>query len=228
VLELGCDTGRDTVQLARAGIGVIATDISEQALAACAENAPAATLVRHDLRQALPFADESFGAIVASLCLHYFDWRQTQRCIDEIRRCLRPGGLLLCRVNSLRDIQRSVAGCEEIEPNYFRVNGRYSSSKRYFDAQAMDALFAAGWERVALEETIIHRYGQPKGVWEAAQRKPAAVRTAAPPFSNPLPGKAPPMPRATKIVATLGPASSSPEVLERMIRAGVDVVRLNF
>ena len=36
------------------------------------------------------------------------------------------------------------------------------------------------------------------------------------------------MPRATKIVATLGPASNSPEVLERMIRAGVDVVRLNF
>jgi len=34
--------------------------------------------------------------------------------------------------------------------------------------------------------------------------------------------------RATKVVATLGPASSSPEVLERMIRAGVDVVRLNF
>ena len=36
------------------------------------------------------------------------------------------------------------------------------------------------------------------------------------------------MNRLTKIVATLGPASSSPEVLEQMIRAGVDVVRLNF
>jgi pyruvate kinase len=36
------------------------------------------------------------------------------------------------------------------------------------------------------------------------------------------------MPRATKIVATLGPASSTPDVLERMLRAGVDVVRLNF
>jgi pyruvate kinase len=36
------------------------------------------------------------------------------------------------------------------------------------------------------------------------------------------------MTRATKIVATLGPASSSAEVLERLIRAGVDVVRLNF
>ncbi|MER2515945.1 MAG: pyruvate kinase [Candidatus Accumulibacter phosphatis] len=36
------------------------------------------------------------------------------------------------------------------------------------------------------------------------------------------------MPRDTKIVATLGPASSDPDILERMIRAGVDVVRLNF
>ncbi|HEY7986545.1 MAG TPA: pyruvate kinase [Methylophilaceae bacterium] len=34
--------------------------------------------------------------------------------------------------------------------------------------------------------------------------------------------------RKTKIVATIGPASSSREVLERMIAAGVDVVRLNF
>ena len=36
------------------------------------------------------------------------------------------------------------------------------------------------------------------------------------------------MPRSTKIVATLGPASSDPLVLERMLAAGVDVVRFNF
>ncbi len=36
------------------------------------------------------------------------------------------------------------------------------------------------------------------------------------------------MPRATKIVATLGPASSSPEILPKLLAAGVDVVRLNF
>jgi pyruvate kinase len=34
--------------------------------------------------------------------------------------------------------------------------------------------------------------------------------------------------RRTKIVATLGPASSDAKVLEEMIRAGVDVVRMNF
>jgi pyruvate kinase len=34
--------------------------------------------------------------------------------------------------------------------------------------------------------------------------------------------------RRTKIVATLGPGSSTPEVIEAMIQAGVDVFRLNF
>lgn len=36
------------------------------------------------------------------------------------------------------------------------------------------------------------------------------------------------MSRHTKIVATLGPSSSDPKVLERMAHAGVDVVRMNF
>jgi len=34
--------------------------------------------------------------------------------------------------------------------------------------------------------------------------------------------------RRTKIVATLGPACSDPKVLDKMLEAGVDVVRLNF
>jgi len=34
--------------------------------------------------------------------------------------------------------------------------------------------------------------------------------------------------RRTKIVATLGPATNTPEVLDAIIKAGVDVVRLNF
>src|SRR3954452_9589520 len=34
--------------------------------------------------------------------------------------------------------------------------------------------------------------------------------------------------RSTKIVATVGPASRLPQMLERLIHAGVDVARLNF
>ncbi len=36
------------------------------------------------------------------------------------------------------------------------------------------------------------------------------------------------MPRATKIVATLGPASAKPGMLEKLLIAGVNVVRVNF
>lgn len=36
------------------------------------------------------------------------------------------------------------------------------------------------------------------------------------------------MNKRTKIVCTLGPASSNPEVLEQLIRSGLDVARLNF
>src|SRR6202795_2816976 len=34
--------------------------------------------------------------------------------------------------------------------------------------------------------------------------------------------------RRTKIIATLGPASASPEILARLFQAGADVFRLNF
>ncbi len=36
------------------------------------------------------------------------------------------------------------------------------------------------------------------------------------------------MPRRTKIVATLGPATDKKDVLDEMLQAGLDVVRLNF
>ena len=34
--------------------------------------------------------------------------------------------------------------------------------------------------------------------------------------------------RRTKIIATIGPASSTPEMLARLFQAGADVFRLNF
>ncbi|MBU4427204.1 MAG: pyruvate kinase, partial [Proteobacteria bacterium] len=35
-------------------------------------------------------------------------------------------------------------------------------------------------------------------------------------------------PRKTKIVCTIGPVTASPERIEELIRAGMDVARLNF
>ena len=36
------------------------------------------------------------------------------------------------------------------------------------------------------------------------------------------------MQRATKIIATLGPASANPEIIEALARAGANLFRLNF
>ncbi len=36
------------------------------------------------------------------------------------------------------------------------------------------------------------------------------------------------MPKRTKIIATIGPASSSPAIIAKLIRAGMDAARLNF
>jgi SAM-dependent methyltransferase len=171
MLELGCDTGRDTATLRRAGLAVVATDLSAEALRQCERNAPGAMVLQHDLRQPLPFADARFGVVLASLCLHYFDWAGTVRVAGDIRRCLRPGGVLLCRLNSTADVLHGATGHEEIEPHYYRVHGHYAECKRFFDRADIGRLFAGGWRLEACEERTIHRYADPKVAWEAVLRR---------------------------------------------------------
>lgn len=167
VLELGCDTGRDTRWLVDHGFPVVATDIAADALAACATRVPEASYIRHDLAAAMPFGDACFGAVIASLCLHYFDWPTTVAAVAEIRRCLVPGGLLLCRVNSVRDHLHGAGQGEEIEPGFYRQQARYATSKRFFGPADLDRLFpAAQWRQLDRREVTIHRYAQPKVAWE--------------------------------------------------------------
>jgi len=195
VLELGCDTGIDTAWLLRQGFAVTATDIAIESLRRGRQVAPTAHHVQHDLRTPLPFANGTFGSVVASLCLHYFAWEATLAAVAEIRRCTAPGGLLLCRLNSTHDVNHGAAGHEKIEPNYYRVNDYYSECKRFFDCAAVETLFARGWQFLNLEELTNHRYEQPKVAWEAVLRatgqSPAATaispgtRTGSPAATRP-------------------------------------------
>jgi SAM-dependent methyltransferase len=172
LLELGCDRGGDTAWLLAEGFDVIGTDISERALRKCAAAAPAARLLCHDLRTPLPFRDSSFGVVIASLCLHYFDWRTTVAAVDEVRRCLRPGGLLLCRLNSTNDVQHGAMEGTEIEPHYFRQDAHYADCKRFFDEADLDRLFTtAEWIEASCEEREVLRYAKPKVAWELVLRR---------------------------------------------------------
>lgn len=171
VLELGCDTGQDTRWLAGHGLSVVATDISAEALASARRSTPEAAFLHHDLRTPLPFPAASFGAVVASLCLHYFDAATTQRAIAQVRQVLVPGGLLLCRVNSEHDYQHGAGEGEEVEPGYYRQGARYAEYKRFFSAADLDRFFPAlEWETVSREERTVLRYHAPKRAWELVLR----------------------------------------------------------
>jgi SAM-dependent methyltransferase len=168
VLELGCGSGRDTTTLDAAGSRIAAADISEMALRDCARRVPRAGLVRLDILRPLPFKDRSFPVVIASLSLHYFTWPMTIRIVEEIDRCLYPGGALIARLNSTEDVHHGAAATEEIEPGLKLVNG---SSKRFFDRTAVITLLA-GWKICFLEHSVIDRYHRPKAVWEAMARRP--------------------------------------------------------
>lgn len=171
VLELGCDTGGDTRVLARHGLAVTGTDISDEALAKCALAVPGARLLHHDLRDPMPFADESFGVVLASLCLHYFEWDATEAIVEEIRRCMKPGGLFLCRLNSTKDVFHGAGAPQEAEGGLRVVNGKYATLKRFFNEEEVARLFAQGWTRLSCAELTNHRYPEPKVAWEVVMRK---------------------------------------------------------
>lgn len=168
ILELGCGDGRDTAWLCGRHPHVVACDLSQAALAACAMRAPSASCVRLDLGRPLPFRDEAFALIVASLSLHYFAAAHTHAVIAEVRRCLAPRGYLICRVNSVRDAAFGARGHPEIAPHFYAVRDR---TKRFFDAADLDAFFGAAFSCLARTERTIDHYWKPKVAWELRLRK---------------------------------------------------------
>lgn len=164
VLELGCGSGWDTVELLSAGCNVIAADISTANLAECTKSVSQAKFVQLDNGGPLPFVDQSLSVIVASLTLHYFTWTVTLQIASELRRCLQTDGILLARFNSTHDYNFGASTTEPpIEPNLYFLG---TMTKRFFDESSVRK-FLQGWDIQFLEENIIHRYERPKSVWEA-------------------------------------------------------------
>lgn len=165
VLEIGCGSGDDTATLVAAGLTVVAFDLSPEAVATARTRVPQATITCQDVRDPVPLATASAGAVVASLSLHYFPWDQTLALAQRIHAVLRPGGLLLCRLNSTEDTHFGASGHPRIDHHFHLVNG---APKRFFDAADVDRLFAHGWQRLSARHAVTGKYGLPKSLWEVA------------------------------------------------------------
>lgn len=171
VLDLGCGAGEDARSLSQWGFEVVAADFSERALELTGRRAPEAETRHVDLTRGLPFPDARFGAIVAGLSLHYFPWLETVEILEDVRRCLAPGGHLLARLNSTNDARYAAARKEEVEPNFYLVDG---SPRRLFDRDDVYTLFSRGWKIEEASERTTSRYVDRKTLWEIVARKPAS------------------------------------------------------
>ena len=110
VLELGPGQGRDTLLFAARGLRVIAVDFAEAGLDQIAAKAEAAglgptiqTLVG-DVRQKLPLPDGSVGGCYAHMlfCMA-LSTAEIERLMADVRRVLRPGGLIVYTVRTTSD-----------------------------------------------------------------------------------------------------------------------------
>jgi len=136
MLELGAGQGQDSRFFANQGFTVISTDLEQKALdigrsklSADQSKLVATKLV--DLRNDLPFPDESFEAVYAHLSLHYFDHERTVHLFDEIARVLKPSGVLAFLVNSINDPEYNTG--KRLEDGYFEVG---HAQKRYFSVES--------------------------------------------------------------------------------------------
>ncbi|PCF94331.1 class I SAM-dependent methyltransferase [Vreelandella nigrificans] len=163
VFEIGCGHGDDTAIMASAGLSVFAFDLSRTAVSVTSVRVPSATVQCRDLREPFPEQVHEVGAIVASLSLHYFAWDETQVLVQRIRSTLRPGGILLCRLNSTQDHNFGASGHAELEPHLFLVEG---SPKRFFDRESVELLFNEGWNKLSMEHYVTSKYVKPKALWE--------------------------------------------------------------
>ena len=155
IIDLGCGKGMDTLYLVEKGKKVIPCDYSSSAIERIQNNFPEIERAEcFDMTRGLPFDDSFTDLIVCGLSLHYFTEKTTYRILEEIKRVLKPGGILLFRVNSINDVNYGAGEGREVEPHLYETSdGRY---KRFFDEEDIERFFA-DWEKLyAHEERIMY------------------------------------------------------------------------
>ena len=95
VLDLGTGTGNLAREFARNGAVVAGIDIADGQIKAARRLAQEQKLdidFQVATAEAVPFDDNAFDCVTANQCFLYFD---TEKALDEIKRVLVPGGLLM-------------------------------------------------------------------------------------------------------------------------------------
>lgn len=161
-IDLGCGIGQDTKWLLDRGFDVTSCDISDIALNKLKELVPNSKTMQVDVKEKLPFDDNSIGLINANLSIHYFNMETTIKIFNEIYRVLKPNGLFIGRMNSDKNDEYIKETTKEIEKDFYYDYGRYF---RLFNKEQFDML-TKGWRIIVLNEDITVRLDRKKALWE--------------------------------------------------------------
>ena len=170
VLDVGCGPGLDAAYLSGRGFAVTGFDRAGPGRGLRGEQV---ALVRAEARY-WPFRPATFDVVIAGLSLHYLPWEDTVAAFRAVRETLIRGGVFLFRVNASDDVAHGAGMGEEVEPGYFRVPAEhvaYSDCKRFFDEAAVRGALGEGFAIEHLEHKTIHRYREPKRIWECVASK---------------------------------------------------------
>ncbi len=167
IIDLGCGSGAESIRLINGGFDVISCDFSKTILDKLSSLNSKIVTKCFNIENGLPFKDSSSHIILASLSLHYFSWKSTEKIMKEIKRVLDIDGYLICRLNSINDINHGAGSGIEIENNYYESGG---NCKRFFDEASIEYLFS-DWKIVDRKECDIIRFNKPKKAWEIVVKK---------------------------------------------------------
>ncbi|MBR0423580.1 MAG: class I SAM-dependent methyltransferase [Clostridia bacterium] len=168
IIDLGCGCGNDTLYLIEKGKKVIPCDYSKSAIKNIQKNFKGIETAKcFDMSKGLPFEDNFTDLIICDLSLHYFTEKTTFKILGEIKRVLKPNGVLVFRVNSIKDVNHGAGKGKEIEPHLYETSdGMY---KRFFDLKDLEEFFES-WEKLYINEETMGRYKTEKVLWKGAVR----------------------------------------------------------
>jgi 2-polyprenyl-3-methyl-5-hydroxy-6-metoxy-1,4-benzoquinol methylase len=145
VLDVGCGEGQFTAELARAGALAVGADVSREALRRARASEPALEwrLIGEDAPW--PLADASHDAVWAGETIEHV--ADTTAWMSELRRVLRPGGLLLLSTPSHSFAARlAMALSGRRFERHFDPRGDHV---RFYTARSLRALLSDfGFERI--------------------------------------------------------------------------------
>jgi histidine triad (HIT) family protein len=170
ILDLGCGTGNEVLNLSQAGFEMTGLDYSKVGIRrALSRAALQAAFVVADMTHPLPFCRASFDAVMSNVAAHMFSDRITRALFAEVRRVLCAQGLFLFHLNALEDRPFRAwrkPEVHEIEKNYILEQ---DGQTMHFFSEAYLLELLAGWQDVCLELVKLPgdaRMGYPpKRVW---------------------------------------------------------------